>query len=112
MKNKIHTLSYFKKRLKDSGYIVWDIMKSYSLEDPRKWTVMINPGVQSIFITCVVNRNEMGQAPEFEINDSGLRFQRNLVLKTSSIEVLVNLLTGRGILGDSTLYTKKDANDT
>jgi hypothetical protein len=24
----------------------------------------------------------------------------------------VNLLTGRGILGDSTLYTKKDANDT
>lgn len=112
MKNKIHTLSYFKKRLKDSGYIVWDIMKSYSLEDPRKWTIMINPGVQSIFITCVVNRNEMGQAPEFEINDSGLRFQRNLVLKTSSIEVLVNLLTGRGILGDSTLYTKKDANDT
>lgn len=112
MKNKIHTLSYFKKRLKDSGYIIWDIMKSYSLEDPRKWTVMINPGVQSIFITCVVNRNEMGQAPEFEINDSGLRFQRNLVLKTSSIEVLVNLLTSRGILGDSTLYTKKDANDT
>lgn len=84
-------------------------MKTYSMEDPRKWTVMVNPGVHSIYITCVVNRDEMGQAPEFEINDSGLRFQRNLVLKTSSIEVVVNLLTGRGVLGDCTKYTKQHA---
>lgn len=112
MKNKIHTLSYFKKRLKDNGYIVWDIMKSYALSDPRKWTLMINPSDESIFITCVVNRDDFGGLPEFEINDSGLRFQRNLVLRTSSMEVLINLLTKRGVLGDSTKYSKKHANDT
>lgn len=110
MKNKISTLSYFKKRLKDNGYVVWDIMNTYSMEDPRKWTVMLNPGVHSIYITCVINREEMGQSPEFEINDSGLRFQRNLVLRTSSIEVLVNMLTKRGILGDSKLFTKTEKN--
>lgn len=112
MKNKIHTLSYFKKRMKDNGYVVWDIMKSYSIEDPRKWTVMLNPSVESIFVTCVVNREEIGSLPEFEINDSGLRFQRNLILKTNSIEVLVTFLMKKGVAGDSSIHLKKNENDT
>ena len=108
MKNKIHTLSYFKKRLKDNGYIVWDIMNKFSIEDPRKWTVMLNPSIESIFITCVVNRNELGDIPEFELNDGGMRFQKNLTLKTSSMEVLINMLQSKGILPDKQLYSKKD----
>lgn len=107
-KNKIHNLSYFKKRLKDSGYIVWDIMKKYSMEDPRRWTVLVNPSIESIYITCIVNREELGLAPEFEINDSGFRFQRNLTLRTSSMEVVVNLLTSKGIVADDSYYMKTD----
>ena len=107
-KNKIHNLSYFKKRLKDSGYIVWDIMKKYSMEDPRRWTVLVNPSIESIYITCIVNREELGLAPEFEINDSGFRFQRNLTLRTSSMEVVVNLLTSKGIVADDSYYVKTD----
>lgn len=107
MKNKIHTLSYFKKRLKDSGYIVWDIMNKYSIEDPRKWTVLVNPSIESIFITCSVNREELGSLPEFELNDGGLRFQKNITLKTSSMEVIVNFLTEKGITADDSLYVKK-----
>lgn len=107
MKNKVHTLSYFRKRLKDSGYVVWDIMNRYSIEDPRKWTVMVNPSIESVFITCLVNREELGSLPEFEMNDGGLRFQKNITLKTSSMEVIVNFLTEKGIVADDSLYLKK-----
>lgn len=106
MKNKVQTLSYFKKRLKDNGYVVWDIMKKYSMNDPRKWTVMINPSIESLYVTCFVNRNELGDIPEFELNDGGMRFQKNLILKTCSIEVLVNLLSSKGIVADDSLYKK------
>ena len=108
MKNRIQTLSYFKKRLKDNKYVVWDIMKRYSLEDPRKWTIMLNPSIESVFITCVVNRESLGDIPEFEFNDGGMRFQKNLTIKTSSMEVIVNFLTDRGVLPDDSLYVKKD----
>lgn len=104
--NKIHNLSYFKKRLKDNGYIVWDIMNKYSMEDPRKWTLLVNPSIESVYITCIVNRDELGVPPEFEINDSGYRFQRNLTLRTSSMEVVVDLLTKKGIVADDSLYVK------
>lgn len=107
MKNKVHTLSYFKKRLKDSGYVVWDIMNKYSIEDPRKWTVLLNPSIESVFITCMVNREELGSLPEFEMNDGGLRFQKNITLKTSSMEVIVNFLAEKGIVADDSLYIKK-----
>ena len=108
MKNKIQTLSYFKKRLKDSGFVVWDIMNKYSLEDPRKWTILVNPSIESVFITCVVNRDELGGMPEFELNDGGLRFQKNLTLKTSSMEVVMKLLIEKGIVADDSFYMKKD----
>jgi hypothetical protein len=108
MKNKIHTLSYFKKRLKDSGYVVWDMMNKYSIEDPRKWTLLLNPSIESVFITCYVNREELGSSPEFEMNDGGLRFQKNITIKTSSMEVIVNFLTEKGITADDSFYMKKD----
>lgn len=108
MKNRIQTLSYFKKRLKDNGYVIWDVMNKYALEDPRKWTVMINPSIESVFVTCVVNREELGSLPEFQFDDGGMRFQKNLTLKTSSMEVVVNLLNNKGILPDNSLYIKKD----
>lgn len=108
MKNRIQTLSYFKKRLKDNGYVIWDVMNKYALEDPRKWTVMINPSIESVFVTCVVNREELGALPEFQFDDGGMRFQKNLTLKTSSMEVVVNLLNNKSILPDNSLYIKKD----
>ena len=94
--------------MKDSGYVVWDIMNKYSLQDPRKWTILVNPSIESVFITCVVNRDELGGMPEFELNDGGLRFQKNLTLKTSSMEVVMKLLTEKGIIADDSFYMKKD----
>ncbi|NCZ64793.1 MAG: hypothetical protein EBY62_13655, partial [Cellvibrionales bacterium] len=61
---------------------------------------MLNPSIESIYITCYVNREELGSLPEFEINDGGMRFQKNLSLKTNSMEVMINMLSSKGIVPD------------
>ena len=53
MANKITTQSYFIKRLKDSGYVVYKIFDEYSEADPRNWTVMIDPGNASVLCSKV-----------------------------------------------------------
>jgi hypothetical protein len=95
-KNKITTLSYFVKRLKDSGFNVWKICNNYAQSDPRKWTVMIDPGNASVFVTCYENRDFKSEKM-FEFNDGGRLFPKNFSLKTTSIEVVVTTLIERGI---------------
>lgn len=106
MANKVTTLGYFKKRLKDSGYIVEDIWKRYSDADPRSWTVMIDPGGASVFCTCYQNFEELGN-DFFEIYDGGQFIPSKLRLKTTSIEVFIEHLAGFGINGKSPNYQKK-----
>ena len=95
MANKLTTLGYFKKRMRDSGYIVDDSFRNYSQMDPRAWTVIIDPGVASVFCTCFVNANkddlENSQVGDFyfELHDGGQYIPSHLMLKTSSIEVLI-----------------------
>jgi hypothetical protein len=95
-KNKITTLSYFVKRLKDSGFNVWKICNNYAQSDPRKWTVMIDPGNASVFVTCYENRDFKSEKM-FEFNDGGRLFPKNFSLKTTSTEVVVTTLIERGI---------------
>jgi len=54
--NKIKTAGYFIKRLKDSGFIVWKIFNAYGQNDPRRWTVLVDPGLCSVYVTCYTNR--------------------------------------------------------
>lgn len=95
-KNKITTLSYFIKRLKDSGFNVWKICNNYAQSDPRKWTVMIDPGDASIFVTCYENKDFKGEKM-FEFNDGGRLFQRNYSIKTTSMEIIVTALLDKGV---------------
>jgi len=94
-KNKITTLSYFVKRLKDSGFVTWKICDIYSQGDPRKWTIMIDPGNTSVFITCYENKDFNEEM--FEFNDGGQYFPRNFSVKTSSMEVIITTLFHKGI---------------
>lgn len=94
--NKIHTAGYFVKRLKDAGFVVWRMFHKYGDHDPRRWTVLVDPGVTSVFITCFENRNHAGEIM-FEINDGGVKFPKNLSVLTQSIEVVVNHLVEAGI---------------
>jgi len=107
MSNKITTQSYFVKRLKDSGYVVYKIFDEYSEADPRSWTVMIDPGQASIFCTCYVNHNNMFGESYFELYDGGQYIPEKFKLKADSIEVIITYLVKYGINNKSELYSSK-----
>jgi hypothetical protein len=95
-KNKITTLSYFLKRLRDNHFIALKIWNDYAISDPRKWTILIDPGGTSLFITCYENKNFKGERI-FELNDGGKLFPRNYFLSTLSMEVIVMELIKRAV---------------
>jgi hypothetical protein len=100
-KNKLKTSGYFIKRLKDSGIITLRIFQKYGISDPRKWTILVDPGVTSVFITCYQNKEKLNEIM-FEIDDGGVRFPRNYFIKTHSIEVIVEYLLEKGISQNDT----------
>ena len=55
--NKLKTAGYTIKRLKDNGYVVFKMFNAYSSNDPRRWTVLIDPGRSSIYLTCYHNKD-------------------------------------------------------
>ena len=91
-KNKITTCSYFIKRLRDSGYVVDKLFGEYNYIDPRTWTVIVDPNVASIIITCYNNHNGGQFIPD--------RFK----IKTSSIEVVIEYLVKFGINNKAKTY--------
>ena len=105
MSNKITTQSYFIKRLKDSGYVVYKLFDEYSEADPRNWTVMIDPGGASIICTYYSNYGVFGDA-FFEFYDGGQFFPEKFKLKTDSIEVVITYLVKYGINNKSDAYSK------
>ena len=102
-KNKITTVSYFIKRLRDSGYIVDKIYTNYSDNDPRCWTVVVDPNNSSVFITYFINKNYLGEE-FFEIDDGNQFVPDNFKLKTSSIEVVIEYLVKFGINNKARTY--------
>jgi hypothetical protein len=88
MSNKISTLGYFKKRLKDNGFIVLDLFKNYSSKDQRKWTLMLNPGTESLIVTCRIEPDF--ESPVYEFIDS--ESKSPIKISTSSMEVIVDKL--------------------
>ena len=111
MANKLTTLGYFKKRLRDSGYIVDDLFRGYTRTDPRAWSVIIDPHCASVFCTCYLNEPNMGDA-YFEIYDGGQFINPGRVkIKTNSIEVFITYLVRFSINNKSFGYTNSRGSD-
>jgi hypothetical protein len=87
-KNKITTGSYFIKRLRDSGFITIRLFKDYGIIDPRRWSIMVDPGGSSLIITCYENKDFRGEII-FEFNDGGNKFVKNFNLKIDFISITV-----------------------
>ena len=102
-KNKITTCGYFIKRLRDSGYITDKVFDDYAESDPRSWTVIVDPKVSSVLITCFNNKNYLGEE-FFEIHDGGQFIPEFFKIKTSSIEVVIEYLIKFGINNKSEKY--------
>ena len=87
-KNNIATQGYFIKRLRDNGFFVIRLYDRFENSDPRKWTIVINPKTDSLFITCI----DTGDWPHrglYEFDDGGRKFPKNYHINTDSIEVIV-----------------------
>jgi len=95
-KNKLKTAGYFIKRLKDNDFVTLRIFDKYSESDPRKWTVLIDPGGTSVYVTCFENTPFKGEYL-FNFNDGNQIFNNNFSLKTDSIEVVVSKLLKSGV---------------
>ena len=108
MKNNISTLSYFIKRLKDNNYVVWKVFNKFGDHDPRKWTIMVNPGEESVYITCYINTDEIGSIPVFEIQDGTSIFRNYAKIQTRSMEIIIKNLLKRGIQQDSKSFRLDD----
>mgnify|MGYP003657101073 CR=1 FL=1 len=105
-KNKITTLGYFTKRLKDNGFVVWKIFNKYGDHDHRIWTILINPGEESVFTTCYINTDEVGSIPVFEIHDGNSIFRNYAKIQTRSMEIIIKTLLDRGVKQTSESYRK------
>jgi len=105
-KNKLKTPSYFIKRLRDNGFIVIRLFSVYSKEDPRQWTIMVNPSEASVLITCYINKENLNEVL-FELNDGGKRITKNFFIKTDSIEVIIDFLIHHGV-SNNAYYRGRD----
>jgi hypothetical protein len=105
-KIKITTVSYFLKRLRDSGYVADKLYTDYGENDSRSWSVIVDPKITSIIITCFNNKNFLGEE-FFEINDGGQYIPENFKIKTSSIEVVIEYLVKFNINNKSSTYKGK-----
>ena len=95
-KNSIKTPGYFMKRLRDNGFIVLKVFNGYGQHDSRRWTVLVDPGGASVFITCFHNKDFLNDIM-FELNDGGARILKNYSIKTDSIEVIISYLLEKGV---------------
>ena len=98
MANKLTTLGYTLKRLRDSGYVANKIFAEYSEVDPRAWTIVIDPGVSSVYCTCFINDPYIGET-FFELYDGNQYIPGRLKIQTSSFEIIVDHLIKYGIIG-------------
>jgi hypothetical protein len=99
-KNKLSTPGYFIKRLKDSGFVVLRIYQKFSMVDPRRWIIMVDPGNSSLLITCYENKEHKGDIL-FEMNDGGRIYPKNFSIRTDSIEVIISNMIERGVSTDA-----------
>jgi hypothetical protein len=94
--NKIKTPGYFIKRLRDNKFGVLRVFQNYALHDSRRWTVLVDPGATSIFVTCYNNKNFNNEIM-FGFDDGGNFFPKNFSISTESIEVIIQLLIDKGV---------------
>ena len=105
-KNKLTTLGYFTKRLRDSGFAVQKVYNDYSDADSRQWTVVIDPLRASVMCTCYVNDTDLGDT-YFELYDGGKFIPGRLKLETNSIETFIGYLVNFKINNKSRAYPSR-----
>ena len=106
--NKLTSVSYFLKRLRDSGYYSHLLYKNYSKTDVRAWTIIIDPQCSSVFCTCFMSDPTFdADTAYFELTDGGQYLPKSLRINTHSFEILIEHLVKHGINNKAPEYTKR-----
>jgi hypothetical protein len=82
--------------MKDNGYGIWKVFDKYGPHDSRYWTMLLDPGGFSVWITCHFNREELNDV-YFELDDGGRQIPRRFMIKTLSIETIISNLLSFGV---------------
>lgn len=104
--SKVTNQSYFIKRLKDSGYVVYKMFDEYVEADNRSWTILIDPHGAAIYCTCFVNGGPFGDETYFEFHDGGRFLPSYFKLRTESMEVIIGYLVQFNINNKAENYGK------
>jgi hypothetical protein len=93
-RNNLYTLSYFRKRLRDSNIKSKILIgsDSYSKEDKRYWTILIDPKKTNLFCTCFNYEDDEGKHVYFSFDDGKQKLVANNIIKTKSMQVIINFI--------------------
>lgn len=91
--NKLYTLSYFRKRLLDSGIKSVKVVEKYSDTDARYWTLLIDPNQSSLICTCY-KRSSDDFKFTFLIPNGNI-----ITVKTLSMDVIINTINENKTFG-------------
>ena len=84
-KNKLYTLSYFRKRLKENNIKSVRLINKFADDDDRYWTILISPNHKNIICTCYKTDSEYF----FNFHTSKyFKYQ----IKTQSMEVIIKTM--------------------
>lgn len=90
-------------RIRDNGYIADRLFANYGEHDPRVWTVIIDPGGASVFLTCMKNVDGLNTV-YFEMYDATQFVPGRFKINTDSIEVICTYLHEFGVISKSKKY--------
>jgi hypothetical protein len=93
-RNKLYTLSYFRKRLHEVGVTTRVIEDNYNDGDRRYWTLSIDSEDLRIFCTCIRFTNPEGESVcQFHFSDCKQKFKMDMTRDTVSMEDILTMLS-------------------
>ena len=90
-KNKLYTLSYFRKRLKGAGFSSKILINNYDEDDKRYWTISIHKEY-SIICTCLKYETDGILEVSFHFTDCGQKIIRDKTVQTESMNIITEML--------------------
>jgi len=82
-KNKLYTLSYFRKRLREAGILSDVVIDKFHKDDPRYWMLLLSRNYLNLFLICYKNNEDFFfkiQTPSFY----------NFEIRTKSMKVIID----------------------
>lgn len=90
-RNKLYTLSYFRKRLRDAGITSKVLVNSYKEGDRRYWTISIDPE-KRIWCTCFKYIEDGVIKYKFKFSDGNQHLPLDRTLSTESMPIIIKAL--------------------